>query len=60
MNSYHSFSDRSLSYEEFRPIMVQELNKAMREMRKGFEEAFREFDKDGSGKLDKEEFRYAR
>ena len=55
---HDDFSDRStLNYEEFRSLMIPIIEKAMREMRKGFEEAFREFDKDGNGKVDKDEFR---
>ena len=55
---HDDFSDKStLNYEEFRSLMIPIIEKAMREMRKGFEEAFREFDKDGNGKVDKDEFR---
>ena len=46
-----------MDYEEFRSWIIPVVNREVREMRRGFEEAFREFDKDNSGKLDKDEFR---
>lgn len=49
----------SLDYEEYKTLVTQAIQAAMAEMREGFEKAFNEFDKDGSGKLDKEELREA-
>lgn len=49
----------SLDYEEFKTLVVPVIQNALQSMRQGFEEAFKEFDKDGNGKLDKEEFRDA-
>lgn len=49
----------ALEFDEFKALVVPVIQKAITDMREEFEKAFNEFDKDGSGKLDKEELREA-